>query len=162
MKHPLQPGSLSGAVLRSTRRVDGVEVDVHYTRRLPRDAQRNDVDGSTPQLPRHHSRPARRLQASRSAATASTHRVASAAAPRAVETALGRRARRFTSSFEKTSPTKSKRARNPKRNHPPPSFLETSRLSEVKPPLHDGAPRYDRASSPRLGRDRRIEGGDCC
>uniref|UniRef100_A0A7S4EA35 Uncharacterized protein n=1 Tax=Pelagomonas calceolata TaxID=35677 RepID=A0A7S4EA35_9STRA len=106
MKHPLQPGSLSGAVLRSTRRVDGVEVDVHCTRRLPRDAQRNDVDGSTPQLPRHHSRPARRLQASRSAATASTHRVASAAAPRAVETALGRRSRSFTSAPRKPTPAR--------------------------------------------------------
>ena len=29
MKHPLQPASHSGAVLRRTRRVDGVEVDVH-------------------------------------------------------------------------------------------------------------------------------------
>ena len=57
--------------------------------------------------------------------------------------ARGRRPRRFTSSFEKTSPTKSKRARNPKRNHPPPSFLETTRLHEVKPPPHAGTPRYD-------------------
>ena len=36
MKHPLQPGSLSGVALRRTRRVDGVEVDLS----LPRDAVR--------------------------------------------------------------------------------------------------------------------------
>ena len=42
---------------------------------------------------------------------------------------------------------KSKRARNPKRNHPPPSFLETTRLKEVKPPPHAGTPRSRRAPS---------------
>ena len=33
MKHPLQPASHSGAVLRRTRRVDGVKVNVHCARR---------------------------------------------------------------------------------------------------------------------------------
>jgi hypothetical protein len=72
-------------------------------RRRPSAAHRHDADRSCPRPRRHRSRPTRLLQASRSAATASTHRVASAAAPRAVETALGRRSRSFTSGSAKTS-----------------------------------------------------------
>ena len=41
-------GNHLGAVLRRTRRVDGVEVDVHCARRRPSSAQRNDVDRSCP------------------------------------------------------------------------------------------------------------------
>ena len=47
-------------------------------------------------------------------------------------------------------PTKSKRARNPKRNHPLPSFLETSRLDGVAPPDHRGTPSYDGPSSLKM------------
>ena len=39
--------------------------------------------------------------------------------------------------------TRSETAQNRKRNHPPPPFLETSRISEVKPPEDRGAPRDD-------------------
>ena len=46
MKHPLQPASHSGAILRRTRRVDGVEVDPS----LPRDAVRALRSATTPTL----------------------------------------------------------------------------------------------------------------
>ena len=52
MKHPLQPGSLSGVALRRTRRVDGVEVD----RSLLRDA--------VPTLRKQRRRPLRSAAAS--------------------------------------------------------------------------------------------------
>ena len=47
MKHPLQPASHSGAVLRRTRRVDGVKVNVHCARRL-RALHTADADRSCP------------------------------------------------------------------------------------------------------------------
>ena len=59
MKHPLQPASHSGAVLRRTRRVDGVKVNVHCARRLralhTADADRScprDTDGTVRGCPR--------------------------------------------------------------------------------------------------------------
>ena len=38
---------------------------------------------------------------------------------------------------------RSQRPRHRKRNHPRPSFLETTRLNEVKASLHDGTARYE-------------------
>ena len=40
--------------------------------------------------------------------------------------------------------SRSERPQNPKRNHPLPSFLETSRVDGVKASLHDGTPRSHR------------------
>ena len=66
-------------------------------RRRPNAAQRNDADRSSPRLPRHRSRPAWRLQASRSAATAYRRRLAYRGHVKPAVTAQWRRARSFTS-----------------------------------------------------------------
>ena len=61
-------------------------------------------------------------------------RLASTAAFLAAEPTLQRRSESFASTSRIPTPTRSETAQNPKRNHPRPSFLETSRLDGATPP----------------------------
>ncbi len=70
-------------------------------------------------------------------------RRASTAALLAAKPTLQRRSESFTSTSRIPTPSRSETAQNRKRNHPPPSFLETSRLDGVRAPRTRGVPRYD-------------------
>jgi len=112
MKHPLQPASHSGAVLRRTRRVDGVEVD----RSLLFDAVRTLRTTTTPTAPVHGT-----PTAPREAAPGARERGDGVQAStgvrrglRAAVAALGRRSRRFTSSSARRSRLGPKRLKNQK------------------------------------------------
>ena len=54
---------------------------------------------------------------------------------------------KFHQCSAKTDPGSPECTQIRKRNHPPPPFLDTSRISEVKPPLHAGTRRYDGADA---------------
>ena len=151
-------GNHLGAVLRRTRRVDGVEVDVHCARRRPSSAQRNDVDRSCP----------RDTPAPCEAAPGVRERGDGVQATAGVRRGAPRRGGRAPAPFSElhqslreTIPSRSETAQNPKRNHPRPSFLETSHINKVKPPQHDGTPSFadcrctSRSSPLKLSRSRR-------
>ena len=110
-------GNHLGAVLRRTRRVDGVEVDVHCARRRPSSAQRNDVDRSCP----------RDTPAPCEAAPGVRERGDGVQATAGVRRGAPRRGGRAPAPFSElhqslreTIPSRSETAQIRKRNHPPP------------------------------------------
>ena len=112
---------------------------VTVSRRRLRAAHRKDVDQSCPRDPPGSARAALGVRVRRHAVDAST------GVPRPRPTGGGRvpaTCSKFHPYSRNPAPTRSASAQNRKRNHPLPSFLDTSRLDGVKPPRHRGAPRY--------------------
>ena len=115
--------------LRRTRRVDGVRVDGPSARRRPGAAHRKDVDQSCPRDPPGSARAALGVRVRRHAVDAST------GVPRPRPTGGGRvpaTCSKFHPYSRNPAPTRSASAQNRKRNHPLPSFLETSRVDGVQ------------------------------